>query len=290
MSFRSIVLAPSFAAHPALRLRLHPVHGLSCRSPTRRSCRSSDWVGFGELRQAVGAAATGDVRSCNLAIFGSLYIVICIVLGPGPGDPARPEDPRRGRAPPDLSLSDGALLHRHRHGLEMVPRSRHRPRARRADLGLGELLLHAGSRTATWRSTPSSSPRSGSPPASSWRCSSPACAASTTRSSRPRRSTAPRPFTIYRRIIIPHAAAGLPVGLRRARAPRHQVLRPGHRADRRRPRPRRPSCRRPSCTPTPSRRNSDGHRRRVRDHHADDDRRRSSFPTSIPSCGRGSAR
>ena len=41
----------------------------------------------------------------NLAIFATLYIVICSVPGARACDPARPENPRRGRAAADLPLS-----------------------------------------------------------------------------------------------------------------------------------------------------------------------------------------
>ena len=60
---------------------------------------------------------------------------------PPAGDPARPEDPRRGRAAHDLPLSDGALVHRHRHGLEVAAQSRHRHPEDRARLGLHQLHL-----------------------------------------------------------------------------------------------------------------------------------------------------
>ena len=50
----------------------------------------------------------------------------------------------------------------------------------------------------------------------------------------------------------PAAAAGLPVGLRRARPPGDQVLRPGDRADRRRARARRPGLPATFMYPTPS--------------------------------------
>ena len=70
-------------------------------------------------------------------------------------------------------------------------------------LGLGELHLRLDQGRRHGDLHDRHRRASGSPPASSWRCSSPACAASTTRSSRPRRSTAPRPCSIYRRIIIP---------------------------------------------------------------------------------------
>ena len=106
----------------------------------------------------------------------------------------------------DLPLSARGLLHRHRHGLELAlqPDRRHpvpgaRPR-------LDELQLRARPPTATTPSTPSSSPASGSPRASPWRCSSPACARSTRTSSRPRRSTAPATFRTYRKVILPTIA------------------------------------------------------------------------------------
>ena len=44
-------------------------------------------------------------------------------------------------------------------------------------------------------------------------------------------------FQLYRRIVIPAAPSGLPLRLRGARPPRHQELRPGGGADRRRARP-----------------------------------------------------
>ena len=62
----------------------------------------------------------------------------------------------------------------------------------------------------------------------------------------------------------PAAAAGLPVGLHRARPPGDQVLRPGRRADRRRARAARPGCRRTSCIPTPSPATDGGRRRPAR--------------------------
>ena len=72
----------------------------------------------------------------NLAIFGVALHRLCIGARPPPRDPARPEDPRRGRPAADLPLSDGAVLHRHRHGLEVVPQSRPRPGEDDAGLGL----------------------------------------------------------------------------------------------------------------------------------------------------------
>ena len=54
--------------------------------------------------------------------------------------------------------------------------------SRRCTNGAGRASISTGSRTRTSSSTPWSSPASGRPRASSWRCSSPACAASTARS------------------------------------------------------------------------------------------------------------
>ena len=59
------------------------------------------------------------------------------------------------------------------------------------------------------RSTPSSSPASGRPRASPWRCSWPGCARSTRTSSRRRRSTAPALSRIYRRVVLPDDRADL---------------------------------------------------------------------------------
>ena len=129
----------------------------------------------------------------NLAIFATLYIIVCSVLGLGLAILLDQKIRGEGFLRPiylyPMALSfivtgvawkwflDPGI------GLEHVD----------AATGAGRASPSAGSRTASSRSTPSSSPRSGSLPASSWRCFSPGCAASTTRSSRRRRSTAPRP-------------------------------------------------------------------------------------------------
>ena len=124
------------------------------------------WLGWRQLRAAVRASRAWGIAVKQPAIFGSLYIVICCAARAAARDPPRPEDPRRGRSPHDLPLSDGAVLHRHRHGVEVVPRSRHRPAGGGARPGAGRASPSTGSRTRTWRSTRSSSPRSGSPRAS----------------------------------------------------------------------------------------------------------------------------
>ena len=81
----------------------------------------------------------------NMGIFGGLYVVFCLFLGltlailldqkiRGEGIPAA-----------DLSLPARALLHRDRHGVEAVSRSRHRARKGRPRLGLDELSSSTGS-------------------------------------------------------------------------------------------------------------------------------------------------
>ena len=64
---------------------------------------------------------------------------------PDARDPARPEDPRRGHPAADLSLSAGAVVHRHRHGVEAVSRSGHRPREGGARSGAGRASTSTGS-------------------------------------------------------------------------------------------------------------------------------------------------
>ena len=205
-----LVLAPSFAATlffvygfilwttylSFTKSRIMPIYSLDGARPM-----SGLWA-----NPRSGGLALDEPRDLRRALYRHR-------LAPRPAarDPARPEDPRRGRAAADLPLPDGALLHRHRHGLEVVPRSRHRPREDGARLGLDELQVRLDHQHATWRSTASSSPASGSPRASSWRCSWPACAASTARSSRRRRSTARRPARALPADHHPAAAAGVPV-------------------------------------------------------------------------------
>ena len=65
------------------------------------------------------------------------------------GDPARPEDPRRRPAAADLSLSDGAVLHRDGRRLEMVSRSWASVSSRRCITGAGPASTSTGSRTRT---------------------------------------------------------------------------------------------------------------------------------------------
>ena len=81
----------------------------------------------------------------NMGLFGGLYVIFCLVLGLTAGDPARPEDPRRRHPAADLSLSAGAVLHRHRHGVEAVSRSGHRPREGGARSRAGRASSSTGS-------------------------------------------------------------------------------------------------------------------------------------------------
>ena len=80
------------------------------------------------VRDAVGERSAGWVALKNLGIFG-LFIGHRHGHRAAAGDPARPEDPRRGRAAHHLPLPDGAQLHRHRHGLEVDPQPRPGPRS-----------------------------------------------------------------------------------------------------------------------------------------------------------------
>ena len=122
-----------------VRLRLHRFHGLSVvhrfEDPAElRPGRAR------ELHQAVRAAELVDraaePRDLRRPVHRPVHRD-----GVAARDPARSEDPRRRGAPPDLSLSDGAVVHRHRHRLEVVPRPRHRGGAGGPRLGLRELRV-----------------------------------------------------------------------------------------------------------------------------------------------------
>jgi ABC-type glycerol-3-phosphate transport system permease component len=64
-----------------------------------------------------------------MGIFGFLYIAICLALGLFLAILLDQKIRGEGVLRPIYPLSDGAVLHRHRRRLEMVPRSRPRPRA-----------------------------------------------------------------------------------------------------------------------------------------------------------------
>ena len=126
---------------------------------------------------------------------GHFRRTLCRVLPdprPHARDPARPEDSRRRHPAPDLSLSARAVVHRHRHGVEALPRSGHRARESRPRLGLDELQVRLGRQSPhddllrrDRRHLADLGFRDGDVPGR-------ACAASTAKSSRRRRSTAPR--------------------------------------------------------------------------------------------------
>ena len=88
---------------------------------------SFGWVGWQNYTNLFRIRAW-DTAVSNLIIFGVLYIVDLLPSWPDAGDPAGPEDPRRRVHPHDLPLSHGVVVHRHRHRVEVVPRSRHRAR------------------------------------------------------------------------------------------------------------------------------------------------------------------
>ena len=168
-------------ADPALRLRLHPLDDLSVLHPLAaaaglRACRLR--------RLSTGCWSQPNWWKAieNLAIFGSALHRHLHRARPAARDPARPEDPRRGRPAADLSLSDGAVLHRHRHGLEVVPQSRPRPREDHARLGLRELQVRLAHQPRHGDLHRRHRRRLAGLGLRAWRCSWPACAASTARS------------------------------------------------------------------------------------------------------------
>ncbi len=115
---------PELRHHPDLRIWLHRLYRLSV-TDRQQDAAVLQHHRLCQLQQALGAAAlvAGDHQSRHLRL-----VLYRHLLGARPrfGDPARPEDPRRRTAEADLSLSDGAVLHRHGDGVEMVSRSRHR--------------------------------------------------------------------------------------------------------------------------------------------------------------------
>ena len=158
---------PQAAGHPAedraraelrrragLRLRVHPVDDLSLLHELEdlpelhadRRPRLSAPVGLDVRRRPAVELVHLDHQSRHLR--RALYRHLPRAR-PAPRDPARPENPRRGRAAADLPLPDGAVLHRHRRRLEVVPRSRPRPREDAARTGAGRASISTGSRTRT---------------------------------------------------------------------------------------------------------------------------------------------
>jgi len=80
----------------------------------------------------------------NLGIFAGLYIVCCAVLGLGLAVLIEPEDPRRVGVSLDLPVPDGAVLHRHRHRLEVADGPEHRPGCGRCTRSAGAASRSAG--------------------------------------------------------------------------------------------------------------------------------------------------
>ena len=111
--------------------------------------------------------------------------------GAAAGDPARPARARRERASHDLPVSDGGLVRRHRHDLELAAQSRHRHPAAGAGLGLDQFPVRLAGRPRHGDLHAGDRRRLAGGRASPWRCSWPGCARSMARSSRRRRSTAP---------------------------------------------------------------------------------------------------
>ncbi len=189
----------------------------------------------------------------NLAIFGSLYIIISLRARPAAGDPDRPEDPRRRHVPPDLPLPAGAVLHRHRHGLEVVSQPRASASQKTVhDWGWASFsfdwitstdmaIYYRGDR----RRLAGLRLRDGDVPGRPAR----------RRRRHPqarRRSTAPPPINTYRRIVIPLLR---PIFLSAFIMLAHLAIKSydlSGGADRRRPRRRDRAARRPSCIPSPS--------------------------------------
>jgi glucose/mannose transport system permease protein len=120
-----VVLAPSFAVTPAVRLRVHPVHHLPVVHRLEDAARSTSSVGLSNYSR-LWAQENWHIAISNIAIFASLYIVICTALGLMLAIFLDQKIRGEGAAAPDLSLSDGSVLHRDGHGLEVVPRSGHR--------------------------------------------------------------------------------------------------------------------------------------------------------------------
>ena len=150
---------------------------------SRESCLRSTGSGSRTTASSSGCARLGDIAVHNLLIFGSLYIIICCALRVGAGNTPRPEDSRRGVHPDDLSLSDGPVVHRDRRRLEVVPAEPPASGCRRSCglWGWESFTFEWIKSSGRWRSTPSSSRRSGRPRGLSWRCFWLGCAGSTTR-------------------------------------------------------------------------------------------------------------
>ena len=119
-----LVLAPSFA------LVLLFVYGfiaftLYLSFTDSRMLPSYGWEGW-ENYSKLFRIREWDTAVTNLAIFASLYIVICTIIGLMLAIFLDQKIRGEGRVAPDLPLPHGAQLHRDRHRVEVVPRSGHR--------------------------------------------------------------------------------------------------------------------------------------------------------------------
>ena len=187
--------------HPALRLRLHPLHRLSVvhRLDDPAALRLGR---LRQLREALRPAALVDgarqPRDLRHALHRHLH---GRSAWSSPSCSTRRSAPRGccGRSTSIRWRSPSSSPARRGSGSSIPASGSSTP----CTMGLGEFHLHLDQGSQHGDLLRSSSPRSGSPPASSWRCSWRACAASTTRSSRRRRSTARSHCQLYRRIIIP---------------------------------------------------------------------------------------
>jgi ABC-type sugar transport system permease subunit len=147
-----IVLAPSFA------IMVIFVYGFIAFTiylsfTDSRMLPSYDWVGWQNYDRLFRISPVGHLgrqpRDLRVALHRHQHH-----HRPDAGDLPRPEDPGRGRAAADLSLSHGAQLHRDRHRVEMDARPGHRAsRTRMQALGLGELQLRLDQGPRLWRST-----------------------------------------------------------------------------------------------------------------------------------------
>ena len=187
-----IVLAPSFAADPAVRLRLHPVHRGALLHRIEAAARPDDLGGPQQLCPPVQSPQLVDSarQSRRSSVRSTSSYAACSASG-WPSCSTRKSAARAfcarstsipWRCPSSSPASPGSGF--------SIPASASNTSMQ--SMGLGVVLVPLDQGRPLRHLHRSSSPRSGSPPASSWRCSSPASGASTMRSSRPPRSTARR--------------------------------------------------------------------------------------------------
>ena len=128
-------------AHPRLRLRLHPVDGLSVVHQLQDCCPiSRPGSGFSNYVAACSSTArAGTSRSPTSASSRLLYIVICLALGLCLAILLDQKIRGEGMLRPIYLYPMALSFIVTGVGLEVVPRSRPRPRADAARLGLDEL-------------------------------------------------------------------------------------------------------------------------------------------------------